>query len=247
MSTIGSTHLSMCSFYNVLPSVDSMSFTFQALAGPDVPKKAIDQAIAGLRLPDRAGVVCVDLCGYDGFPVEACISSTVNKTGPKQLFGTICHNIESKKFVTETIDKMLHNLTRTGLMSIEGFPKLQETLKRLKDSTNAKLPLQATFSLCKTLADGTLIVPSSLVKGWSGSPEFEVKINNLLEAHDKEFNPEHKEDLPDNAEDEPVAKRKKLEVAHHNATHIHSHDRPHRDNHQLIVCLLHIPAISNII
>ena len=82
-------------------------------------------------------------------------------------------------------------MARKKMMNIPGFPRFQETIAELQACrTQHSL---ATYEVCTALSDGTLIVNGAHVDQWCNrNPNFKPETMQLIQEHNKEFNPHNK-------------------------------------------------------
>ena len=195
-----------------LHSCSCLHLPCQALAGTDVVNKTIDALVDGMKLPDRATMVLLDLFGYDGFSAEAILNRKMQGLLPACIAATICHSHESAKFVKELVSRCIYHVAKAGTFQIDGFPVLKDTVEQLKLHKNKSLDLgHAKFAICSCRADGTLLIPSSICNKWLAEPTFMEKMTDMLTAHNVEFNQKGLSDKGDGP-NESLAKKPRLEA-----------------------------------
>ena len=110
-----------------------------------------------------------------------------NSKGKKYACATICHTGAESNFVSGTLSGKVFSLARGGELKISGFPDFAGTLSEIKQFQRAPQP---TYQVCVALGDGSLIIRQSLVEFWTVKhSNFADKTKQLVETHNKEFNP----------------------------------------------------------
>ncbi len=162
----------------------------EVLAGTDVYNKIMQALYDGVKVPDRGGMITIDMFGYDGWSAEAVIQQSIAKAVPKAVLGTICHNAEATKYVTEVACRVLYEACRKGDMEMEGFPKLSPILERLrKVSDDKRTTSRVQYQLCVNLSDGTLLIPNAMTSRWLSDPTYADSMKEILAEHNATFNP----------------------------------------------------------
>ena len=99
----------------------------------------------------------------------------------------MCHAKSTAAFVSGLLANKMFSMARNGEYKIQGFPDFSATLEDLRQYQRAPQP---TYEVCVSTGEGHLIVRQSLVEFWSKKhSQFEDRLNGLIEAHNKEFNP----------------------------------------------------------
>lgn len=86
-----------------------------------------------------------------------------------------------------TLSTKLFAMARSGEFRIQGFPDFGSALSELKQFQRSPQP---EYQVCVATGDGALVVRQTLVDFWTiKHSSFSQKMNDLLQAHDNEFNP----------------------------------------------------------
>ena len=133
------------------------SFFTQVISEVHVPKV--------LKIPENAGLVIVDLFGYDGWAAEATFNNALGNL-TVQACVTICHSLESAHYVHSIISRQIHTAARSGLLDIAGFPKFDQMVSALQAQN---MPLDVKLNVSVLLPCGSLVVNDTLIAKWSGN------------------------------------------------------------------------------
>jgi hypothetical protein len=119
-----------------------------------------------LKLSESAGVVTVDLFGYDGFSAEGCFALQSSGSTLRPCV-TVNHSYEMHKYVTGQVSRAIHTAAKDGTLEIRGFPKFQGLVDAL-DAVPTQMSLN--FNVTTLLPCGSLVVNESLMEKWLASP-----------------------------------------------------------------------------
>ena len=91
-------------------------------------------------------------------------------------------------FCGNLVAQKVYGMCRNASLKVPGFPDFHGTLKALKDADNLVCP---SYEVCVALPNGILVVKQCLLEMWQGRSDFAASVNELLAAHNKEFNPDN--------------------------------------------------------
>ena len=91
----------------------------------------------------------------------------------------LCGNVIAQK---------VFGMCRSNQLKLSGFPNFTETLKSLKDADAVARP---DYEVCIALANGALVIKQCVIEMWEAKSDFAAEVKQLVEAHNREFNPEN--------------------------------------------------------
>lgn len=118
-----------------------------------------------LKIPENAGLVCVDLFGYDGFSSEACFNLGLSSLSVRACV-TVNHSYEICQHVHNLISRHVHAAARAGTLDIAGFPKFDVLVGALQSHS---VPLDVHLSVSSVLPCGALVLNDALVSKWANN------------------------------------------------------------------------------
>lgn len=158
--------------------------------------------------PTRDGVLIVDLHGYDGFPSLAALDRA--QKGNKAFACTVCHEPETALCVADRIGQAVYTAAKEGKLVVPGFPDFAPVVKELQDQVRTPTTNTATYHVCNPMVDGTLRILDMHLDLWLPHAVFGEPMVELVEAHNKEFNPTGARGGGTEVDEEPDNKRARL-------------------------------------
>jgi hypothetical protein len=137
----------------------------QHTAGYSFFNEIFDKFHNHMKLPDKAGVVCLDLFGYDAWSAESMFQRSTTCAGLR-VCGTVCHSTDTYKYVHNAISRVVYTTTRSGGFTIPGFPRFDVLINALKQETPA---IDVQFDVCTLLPCGALVLNETLTAQWLGN------------------------------------------------------------------------------
>ncbi|CAK9096217.1 Uncharacterized protein SCF082_LOCUS45183, partial [Durusdinium trenchii] len=99
---------------------------------------------------------------------------------------TSCHSQSDTAYCASVIGQKTYSLCRSGSLKLPGFPSFESVVADLKN--NAHEPPVPDFQVCVPVPNG-LAIKQNLVDYWTAIDTFQVPMAELLEAHNKKYNP----------------------------------------------------------
>ena len=99
---------------------------------------------------------------------------------------TSYHSQSDTAYCASVIGQKTYSLCRSGSLKLPGFPSFESVVADLKN--NAHEPPVPDFQVCVPVPNG-LAIKQNLVDYWTAIDTFQVPMAELLEAHNKKYNP----------------------------------------------------------
>eukprot|EP00435_Cladocopium_sp_Y103_P053758 s494_g17.t1 len=104
----------------------------------------------------------------------------------KWACSTACHSQTDTSYCASVVGQKAYSMCRSGSLKLPGFPSFESVVADLKKSANeADSP---DFQVCVAVPNG-LAIKQNLVDYWSGIDTFQLQVADLVEAHNKKYNP----------------------------------------------------------
>ena len=106
--------------------------------------------------------------------------------GGKWACSTACHSHADTAYCASVVGQKAYSMCRSASLKLPGFPCFETVVADLKKSANdAALP---DYQVCVAVPNG-LAIKQNLVDYWSGIDTFQLQVADLVEAHNKKYNP----------------------------------------------------------
>ena len=106
--------------------------------------------------------------------------------GKKWACSTACHSHTDTAYCASVVGQKAYSMCRSGSLKLPGFPCFESVVQDLKNSANeVAMP---DFQVCVAVPNG-LAIKQNLVDYWSGIDTFQLQVADLVEAHNKKYNP----------------------------------------------------------
>lgn len=176
-------------------------------------KQVVDSIVMGLFKDAKPKLTIIDLHGYDGSTAEYTISRNIMMNGGNCCV-TVAHEVEVSQVVADKVGQLIFDSCKSRALTMSGFPEFDPIVRELQDHHARAAQLEATsYKVTMILPNGVLAMLEAYIAQWKDHETWGASFKELLDNHNKEFNPEgvltgsHDEEVNQKEEDEPQTKR----------------------------------------
>lgn len=176
-------------------------------------KQVVESIMTGLFKDAKPKLTIIDLHGYDGSTADYTIMRNIMMNGGNCCV-TVAHELEVSQVVADKVGQLVFDSCKSRALIMSGFPEFDPIVRELQDHHARAAQLDtASYKVTMVLPNGVLAILETYIAQWKDHESWGAPFKELLDQHNKEFNPEgvlagsHHQEVNQKEEDEPQAKR----------------------------------------
>ncbi|CAK9097187.1 unnamed protein product [Durusdinium trenchii] len=166
----------------------------------------IQKTLQSFSVPSVGAIAMMDLHGYDGCPALSCVEDIAS--GKRSVCGTICLDHTGADML-QRVGNKIYESCRSQSLNLPGFPAFEPVLSALR-SQNV-VDRHKSYRVSAQQHDALYIL-EVYAKKWLATESTKERAQQVIEDHNKEFNPTEKTEEAEIKTEPPPAKRIKLET-----------------------------------
>ncbi|CAK9011210.1 Uncharacterized protein SCF082_LOCUS11004 [Durusdinium trenchii] len=166
----------------------------------------IQKTLQSFSVPSAGAIAMMDLHGCDGCPALSCVEDIAS--GKRSVCGTICLDHTGADML-QRVGNKIYESCRSQSLNLPGFPAFEPVLSALR-SQNV-VDRHKSYRVSAQQHDALYIL-EVYAKKWLATESTKERAQQVIEDHNKEFNPTEKTEEAEIKTEPPPAKRIKLET-----------------------------------